>query len=187
MRLLYLIRHASPVIQPNSPAADWPLSERGIDEARELGETAASWGLNALYSSAESKAQATALLLGEATGQTVRVVDGFEELRFDHWIGNSDEFADAVRQIVEHPAMSFRGAESADAAAARFDRGLSIVEAGEFPAAIVSHGRVLTAWLAKHLELEDPFALWRSMPMPGWAALDLDTRPAALQRGFADG
>ena len=187
MRLLYLVRHASPAIQPNTPAAEWQLSERGIEEARELGVTAASWGLSALYSSAESKAQATALLLGEATGQAVRVVEGFEELRFDHWIGNSEEFAEAVRSIVEHPGMSFRGAERAEAAATRFERGLSIVEQEQFPAAIVSHGRVLTAWLARRLALEDPFALWRSMPMAGWASIDLDSRPSALIRGFEGG
>ena len=34
MRNLYLIRHATPAVQPNVPAPDWPLSDRGIDEAR---------------------------------------------------------------------------------------------------------------------------------------------------------
>jgi len=184
MRLLYLIRHASPAIQPNLPATEWKLSDRGLDEARELGALAASWHVQALYSSAEAKAEATALLISEAVGQPVRVVDGFEELRFDHWIGNSEEFADAVRQIIEHPELSFRGAERAQAAAARFGRGVAIVQQGEFPAAIVTHGRVLTAWLADRLALEDPWALWRSMPMPGWSCLDLDAAPPTLLRGF---
>lgn len=184
MRLLHLLRHASPIIQPNMPATDWKLSDRGIEEARALGEIAATWNLRCLYSSAEGKAQATALLIGEAVGQPVRVVDGFEELRFDHWIGNSDEFADAVRQIIEHPDMSFRGAERAQSAAARFQRGVDIIEQDQFPAAVVSHGRILTAWLAERLALEDPWSLWRAMPMSGWSCLDLDAAAPALLRTF---
>ncbi len=51
---------------------------------------------------------------------------------------------------------------------------MQIIEQGELPAAVVSHGRVMSAYLAELLHLEDPFALWRSIPMPGWALLDLD-------------
>ena len=174
MKLLYLIRHASPQIQPDVPARDWRLSERGIEEARELAAVAAGWALAAVYTSAEPKAQSTALLIAEASGVATGVVDGFEELRFDEWIGNADRFSEAVRAILERPDEPVRGAETAAAAAARFAAGIRIVEQGALPAAVVSHGRVLTAYLAQALRLDDPFALWRSMPMPGWACIDLD-------------
>lgn len=174
MRRLYLIRHASPTVQPNVPAEQWTLSERGIEEAHALARIASSWGLAAVYSSAEPKAQATALVIGDAAGQPVRVVDGFQELRFDRWIPNADAFAEMVRGIFRQPGTSVHGAERADAAAARFAAAIRIVEEGPFPAAVVSHGRVLTAYLSQVLELDDPFDLWRSIPMPGWACLDLD-------------
>jgi broad specificity phosphatase PhoE len=174
MRPVYLIRHASPNVQPNVPAADWTLSDRGIAEAERLAEEAQSWELRALYTSAESKAKATALIIGDACGLDASVVQGMEELRFDEWIGNADAFSDAVKSILEHPDTSMRGAERASAAAARFADAMRIVEQGEMPAAVVSHGRVLTAYLDHALHLEDPFALWRSIAMPGWALLDLD-------------
>jgi broad specificity phosphatase PhoE len=174
VRLLYVIRHASPQIQPDVPARDWRLSERGIAEARALAAIAADWGLRAVYTSAEPKAQSTALLIAEASDVATGVVDGFEELRFDEWIGNSDRFGEAVRTILERPDEAMRGAETAAAAAARFATGVRIVEQGALPAAAVSHGRVLTAYLAQALRLDDPYALWRSMPMPGWACVDLD-------------
>ena len=174
MRALYLIRHASPNVQPNVPAVDWTLSDRGIAEAERLGETARSWGLRALYTSTESKAKATALIVGEACGLGAAVVQGLEELRFDEWIGNADAFSDAVKSILEHPEAVVRGAERGSAAAARFAAAMQIVEQGDLPAAVISHGRVLTAYLAELLHLDDPFALWRSIPMPGWALLDLD-------------
>jgi broad specificity phosphatase PhoE len=173
MRLLYLVRHASPTIQPTVPAHEWALSDRGIEEARAVGEAAKRWGLQALYSSTEKKAEATALLIGDAVGLPVRLAGGFEELRMP-WIGNADAFAETVRDILFDPERTVPGAESAGAAAARFDAGVRVVEEGAFPAAIVTHGRVMMAWLATRFSLDDPFALWRALPMPGWVVVDLD-------------
>ncbi len=184
MRRLYLVRHASPSVQPSTPSEQWKLSDRGIEEARRLATVAESWGLSAVYSSNEPKAQATALIIGDAVGQPVRVVDGFQELRFERWVINSDEFSGQVRDIFEQPAMSVHGAERASAAAVRFVGAVSLVETGPFPAAIVSHGRVLTAYLAQQLQLTDPFAFWRSIPMPAWACLDLDSRIPKLIEPF---
>lgn len=174
MRALYLIRHASPSVQPNVPAAEWNLSERGIEEAGRLGDIARTWDLRALYTSTEAKSQATALIVGEDCGLGTTAVQGLEELRFDEWIGNADAFSDAVKSILEHPEMVVRGAERASAAAARFAAAVRIVEQGALPAAVVSHGRVLASYLAGLFRIEDPFTLWRSIPMPGWALLDLD-------------
>ncbi len=184
MRALYLVRHATPAVQPNVPAVEWPLADRGIDEARALAQVAREWDLRAVYASREPKAQSTALIVAEPSLIPVHVVEGFEELRIDQWIGNSDEFADTVRQILEQPTLSLRGAERATIAADRFAAAIRIVEQGPFPAAAVTHGRVLSAWLGRTLRLEDPFALWRSIPMPGWTRLDLDDLRAATMEPF---
>ncbi|HJU48706.1 MAG TPA: histidine phosphatase family protein [Gaiellaceae bacterium] len=178
MREIYLIRHATPSVQPNVPSQEWALSPRGADEARTLATHARDWGLKAIYTSAEPKARSTALLLGDELLLPVHVVDGLEELRFDHWIANSDEFAEAVRSILEQPSLSFRGAETADAAAARFEAALDLITAAGTPAAVVTHGRVLSAWLARASSPEEAFAIWRAMPMPGWARIDLDALAA---------
>lgn len=180
MRLLYLVRHASPAVQPNVPAQEWALSERGIEEARALGEVVKGWGVQALYSSTEKKAEATALLMGDAVGLPVRVAGGFEELRME-WIGNADAFAETVRDILYDPERAVAGAESAGAAVARFDEGVRVVEQGPLPAAIVTHGRVMMAWLATRFSLDDPFALWRALPMPGWVVVDLDAEEQELR------
>jgi len=174
MRPLYLLRHASPTLQPNAPQSEWTLSDRGIAEAEQLAEIARGWGLRAVYTSAESKAKATALIVAEACGLNAAVVDGLEELRFDEWIANSNQFSEAVRDILAEPDVAMRGAERASSAAARFAAAVGIIEQGPFPAAAVSHGRVMTAYLAETLRLPDPFGLWRAMPMPAWAVLDLD-------------
>jgi probable phosphoglycerate mutase len=176
MRLLYLIRHATPAVQPNVPAVEWPLSDRGIEEARGIAAKAEAWGLQALYASREAKARSTALVIGDAVGLPVNVVDGLEELRIDGWISNADAFADTVRRILEEPDVAMRGAERAADAAERFAGAIQIIEQGAFPAALASHGRVISAWLAASFGIDEPFAFWRSIPMPGWTAVDLDDR-----------
>jgi broad specificity phosphatase PhoE len=183
MRPLYLIRHASPVIRPGEPPREWPLSERGIAEAQTLAGTVADWDLEALYCSSEAKARSTALIIGDAIGLTVRVADTFDELRIADWISNADEFNDAVRAVLEGEAPP-RGAESRTDAAERFAEGVAIAAAGPMPAAIVSHGRILTAYLAEHRPLESAFEYWRSIPMPGWVRIDLDA-PGDVPAPFA--
>lgn len=173
MRRLYLVRHASPVIQPDQPSREWVLSDRGIAEAQALATTGAGWGIEAVYCGSEPKMRATALILGDATGAPVHVVDAFDELRVAHWIGNSDAFNDLVRAILEDAPLP-RGVESAGDAAARFTRGLRLIEPGPFPAAIVSGGRMLTSYLMRTRAIEDPFAYWRAIPFPGWTSIDLD-------------
>ena len=174
MRQLFLVRHASPVVQPDRPAREWPLSERGIEEAQALAKLAHVWEIEALYTSSEPKAQNTGLIIADELNLVAHVVDGFDELRMPAWIGNSDEFNDAVRAIFADSGEAPRGSERAEQAAARFADGVDLVAQGAFPAAIVSHGRVITAWLAQSIGLAEPFETWRTMPMPGWACIDLD-------------
>ncbi|MDP9236451.1 MAG: phosphoglycerate mutase family protein [Chloroflexota bacterium] len=173
MRVVYLVKHASPAVQPNVAAHQWELHAGGIEEAKQLGLVARDWGLASVYSSTEAKARATALLVADATSLQARVVEGFEEIRID-WIANSDNYSEYIREVLEHPGASFRATERAIDAATRFAGAMSIVEKGALPAALVTHGRVLTAYLTQLVGLEDPFAFWRAIPMPGWAALDLD-------------
>ena len=42
----------------------------------------------------------------------------------------------------------------------------------------------MTAYLSQLLKLEDPFAFWRSIPMPGWACIDMDAAAPKLIAGF---
>ena len=173
MSRIYLVRHASPRVEPATPARAWGLSPRGVDEAHRLAGAARTWGIAALYSSAEPKAAATAAIIGEALALPVWLVEGFEEQRWEEWVENADAFNAAVRHILEDPDTSARGSETAAAAAARFGAALRIAGEGPVPAAIVSHGRVLAAYLAGAVPLDDPYAFWRAIPMPGYACIEL--------------
>lgn len=185
MALIYLVRHASPVIQPSVPSPAWPLSERGVAEAEALARRAAAWSLRAVYTSVEQKARSTALILaGPQALLSPSVVDGLEELRIDEWRDNADDFSELVRRVLEDPEASFRGAERAATAAERFDGAMRLVADGAAPAAVVSHGRVMTAWLASVGAIDDPFAFWRSIPMPAWASVEVAGARIKLRTPF---
>jgi broad specificity phosphatase PhoE len=185
MRTIYLIRHASPNIQPQIPAPEWALSERGQREAEALAGTAEGWGVEAIYASTEPKARGTALIVGDALGLPVHVVPSFDELRIPHdWITNSGEFNELVQAILTRTDPAPRGCELADVAAARFAEGIDLVIQGPMPAAVVSHGRILSSYLAHYFDVGDAFEYWRSIPMPGWTAVDLD-KPGAIVPAFA--
>jgi broad specificity phosphatase PhoE len=183
MRLLYLVRHASPQIQPEVNAREWTLSERGVAEAQVIAGAAESWGLEALYCSTEPKARATALIIGEPLGLAPQQADAFDELRMAQWISNADRFNETVKAILAGDAP--RDAERADVAAARFAAGVEHVAQGPMPAAVVSHGRVLTAYLSAHAMVEEPFEFWRAIPMPGWCVIDLDEPRTARWPAFS--
>jgi broad specificity phosphatase PhoE len=175
MRRVYLIRHASPAVQPGVSSREWNLSERGVEEARALARVAADWDLRGIYCGSEPKMRTTALLLAEPRTTPVHVVEAFDETRIGHWIANADEFNDLVRSVLEDEDRPRRGVEPAAEAASRFADGLRIVDQGDVPAAIVSGGRILTSYLARHRQgIEDAFAFWRAIPFPGWTAIDLD-------------
>jgi broad specificity phosphatase PhoE len=171
---IYLLRHASPAVQPGESPSTWHLSERGIEEARALAEVARGWGLASIYSSVQPKASATGAIIADALGIPVRLVEGLEEQRWDAWIENADDFNETVRAILEHPDESFGGSESAASAAERFDSALRRLLPTGNPLGIVSHGRVLTAWLDSVLALESPYDTWRAIPMPGYAIVEID-------------
>jgi probable phosphoglycerate mutase len=173
MARVYLVRHASPTVRPGTRPSTWHLSERGIEEARALAETARDWGLTAIYSSVEPKASSTASVIGDAVGMPVQLVEGLEEQHWDAWTENADEFNENVRRILERPDESIAGSEPAAAAAQRFGGALRLLLPGDGPLAVVSHGRVLTAWLDSVLTLESPYDAWRAIPMPGYALVEV--------------
>jgi hypothetical protein len=210
---IYLVRHASPRVEPGVPASRWRLSPAGIEEAYLLADIARTWQIDALYSSVEPKAQSTAAIIGDALALPVRIAEGFEEQHWDEWVENADAFNDAVRRILDQPDDRMNGAEPASSAAARFDAALRsiIMSASDdtsrrlAPAAaspdaplrplatnppdpalgpgaatpstlaVISHGRVLTAWLTQAIGIESPFDAWRAMPMPAYCSVELTT------------
>ena len=102
---LILVRHGETVHNAAGIAQGWndsALSERGERQVRAAAQRLAAFGANAIYSSPLGRAMSTAAIISEAIGLEVRPLDGFREMGYGRWEGQS--FLDvraADREIYE--------------------------------------------------------------------------------------
>ncbi|MBS0331134.1 MAG: histidine phosphatase family protein [Proteobacteria bacterium] len=168
---LILVKHGRPEIEPNLPRSVWWLSEAGREQAGRLAERLAAYAPDALFSSREPKASQTAEVLGARLGLANVVEPGFGEHRADEDPFDSQAgFEAKVARLFARPDEPAMGEETGAAARARFAealarRGLP----GGRTAVVVSHGRIITLWLAPRLGLE-PMRFWTRLK-PGCAVV----------------
>lgn len=175
MPKLILIKHAQPVLDAATAARNWPLSDKGREQAGQLGENlAGKFAISHLFASTEPKAQQTAAIAGEALGLRPVVDPRFCEIdRPPLPIVNADEHLAMNRRIFEQPTKAMIGAESADAALARFSAGVTAIAhlSGRGDVAVVCHGTVIALFVAKHNPSTDGLLLWQSLGCPGYVCL----------------
>ncbi|MGC4106685.1 MAG: histidine phosphatase family protein [Thermomicrobiales bacterium] len=184
-----ILRHARPDVQPERPASEWPLAPEGWDAAQRLGERLRGFGPLRVVASAERKAIQT----GEAIGGAVKVDDRFgEQGRGTVPFLPGDAFHDRVIAHFRQPEDRILGDEASAEAAARFDAALGDSLAGEDDAlpVIVSHGRIVSAWIAAQATMpggtQEAEMIWQGLRMPdawlvsrtasGWMAVRIDAR-----------
>ena len=102
---LILIRHGETVHNAAGIAQGWndsSLSELGERQVRAVAQRLASFGANGLYSSPIGRAMSTAQIIAEATGLEVQTLDGFREMGYGRWEGQSFlDVREADRDIYE--------------------------------------------------------------------------------------
>ena len=156
---LLLIRHGETalnvarVLQP----ADTPLSTRGVEQAEALARRLASMNVAAILSSDLPRALRTAQVIAAATGAPIETSALLQERNFGDWRGRPyDDMAIDPLTMAEAPP----GGESIAAFEQRVARAYALaVHRGsalrDGCLAVVSHGLVLRAMLAAHVQLAD--------------------------------
>ncbi len=115
-KYVYFTRHGRTVWNEENKicgATDSPLTELGIEQAKELGEKILSEGIHIdeIISSPLSRAYDTAKIVGEITGIPVRIEERLVEQNFGKWEGtprNGMDFQAAKQHFVD----SYEGGES---------------------------------------------------------------------------
>lgn len=179
---LILIRHSQTSSTKDCPISLWGLSQEGIKKACPLANQAAIKALDVLYSSNQTKAIETALLLAkpnqipiktdpdltEISSFTKKYFEGGEEYR-----RNVDEFyAGKIKRIA--------GGESIKEALTRFNLAVGKkvkieTRLGNDLVGIVSHGNILAFFSAQFCS-KTPRQLHGLIQMPDWAVLDWKTK-----------
>jgi broad specificity phosphatase PhoE len=166
MPRLCLVRHTTPVVDPDRPAEDWTIGDEGRQQVEAILPTIEEIGPTAIVTSPELKARLTAEILAQGLGLAMRIDDNLREqgLGAVPFYGGHDEFHEMVREHFALPEMTILGNESSRAAADRFNRVVQSFGPREVPV-LVSHGRIMSAWLASQVAL-DAFDIWQNLQMP---------------------
>jgi len=150
---LYLIRHG----EVEDAAAgkllgrtDTPLSERGLEQSRQMAETLATARLSAIYSSDLQRARAMAETIANRCALKVRENPAWREIDMGDWEGRTlaalhEEEPALVTQLFDDPAsFKYPGGESFAAFTTRVRRALEqlLVNHASDEIALVSHGGV---------------------------------------------
>jgi len=172
---LYLVRHAE-TRRTALPAETWPLSEQGFQQVRKLAELPFWSEVDLICTSLEPKALQTAQIVAERHSLPIEPAFDLRELR-----RTGDRVADyeaAVREVLENPTTCFHGWEPAGEAQTRIvtaiERLLMLYE-GE-TLAVVSHGLVLTLYLAYLTDTAPTLDLWHSLPFASATRVDPEAR-----------
>lgn len=183
MALLYLIRHARAQMMGDA-AERWLLSEQGRREAGVLARQDFWREVELICSSPEPKALQTAEPAARRWGIPLVTVDCLHELRRPRLV---PDYETVVARIFAEPEASIAGLEPAARAAERFTRCLeNLVEAHpDLTLAVISHGLVMTLFLARLKDRWPTVAEWNAVPFTGLAVVDTTPSPWRLVKDWS--
>lgn len=173
MSRLILIKHAQPLVDPQTPSDLWNLSDEGIASCDALAKAISAFDIRTLYSSTEPKARQTAERVATNLGIATQVeADLHEHDRKNVPHLASRDFISMVALFFKQPDKLVLGNETARQATDRFNDAIQRLmqnEPGDL--AVVTHGTVI-ALFAQQQANQDPFNLWRKMGLPSFIAFD---------------
>jgi broad specificity phosphatase PhoE len=155
------------------PSARWVLSDDGRQRCGWIAGELKAECVSRLFSSLEPKALETAALVGVACALPVEPrADLHENDRTGLGFLPDAEMQSRIRRFLTD-AQASMGNETAAAAQTRFTRAVGGIlrEAHGRDVAIVTHGTVLTLFVARHNAV-DPYEFWRGLTTPSVVVLE---------------
>ena len=164
--IVYLVRHAESLPSADVPEPEWPLSERGREQAQRLAVAMRALEIDALYSSPYPRALHTLAPLADALGKTLAVVEALRERTLSR-THLGDEFRSTLDRYWADADYALPDGESNRVCALRMKQAIDEIAArheGQ-TIALASHGNAL----ALYLGTIDPgfgYAQWKTMQNP---------------------
>ena len=173
MSHLILVRHAQPVIDPDSPSERWILAPEGRAASAALARELTVYTPRSILCGDEPKMTGTAAALAEVLNISVWPKAGLNEhARRTMKFGDKAKFEAAIKDLFERPGDIVYGEESADMTYARLAAAIDAALAGEKGAVVaVTGGTALSIFLARRTGV-DAFATWKPLRLPMAFVLD---------------
>jgi len=168
------VRHSKPVVTPDVPRADWALSHDGRTLAAELGKRLQLQADFHVIASTELKAVQTAELLGAGSVTVDKRLVEIEK----PWYDEAQAHAQAVTKYLSGEHLD--AWEPQGDALARFTA--VIDDHATSSLILVTHGTVLSLWLAQVLSNFDAAAFWSSLTMPDAYSVETGNSVGGLKR-----
>lgn len=166
---LLLVRHAAPHIDPSTPAHTWLLSDKGRQSCYDLAERLRPHGPTRILTSTEAKAQQTGQLIATVLQLPSETWPDLHEHDRSNVTGLDQEtFKTQVIGLLTHPETYIFGRETGTQARQRFTQAIHAARA-TYPTdtlAIVTHGTVMTLFLAAHNPTLEPVSWWQNLRLP---------------------
>jgi broad specificity phosphatase PhoE len=180
---LILIRHSAVSVNPDVPAAQWQLSANGRFRCHQLAGQLQPYHPTRFITSDEAKAVETGQIMASHWDLPCTIeADLHEHNRAGlPFFDDKDAWATAVSHFFARPDQPVLGEETAVQARQRLERTIARLQQ-QYPQdrlALVSHGRVLTAFISHYNTAVDPFPFWHSLTLP--CAFILDAASYQLQ------
>lgn len=178
MAYVYLIRHPATQPDPAIPASSWWLSEAGRAQVHTLVNLPIWQGVSTVYTSTQPKASVVGELVNTVHCLPFVPLIALDEAHRDAQL-DPEAFDAAQRAFFAHPAQPpRRGWETARSAGLRFIAAMDHLLSVHKPAdslAIVSHGTVLTLYIAHLREITASYGQWRKIDYAAIMAVDRAT------------
>ena len=183
MERVVLVRHGPTMVEPDVPQDQWRLSPEGENIVRSWAECQSWDGVTQLYTSPEAKAVETAAMISQTANIPVAGIDdGLRELRVPFIASRGEFLARMERYLGGFPDPDFEPWESAQARIHSSIHAIQARHAGQ-SIAVVSHGRILTAYLSGILSRRLSEREWLAIQMPDSAVVDMEA--GRVLKGFA--
>jgi broad specificity phosphatase PhoE len=184
--MLVLVRHAMVTFHREVPSAQWHLSPDGRAAAEALAARDTWAPLVRVYSSHEPKAIATAQRCCAANALPLTIEPALHEVERPWSEGDYKSEAESYLRGQARDGWEPRGAATERMRGA-VEGVLSAHTGGDV--AVVSHGLVLSLYLASLLDLdpEATAALWRGIGFPDYAVVDPAARTLVQPFGWKPG
>ncbi|MDQ3076185.1 MAG: phosphoglycerate mutase family protein [bacterium] len=175
--LITLIRHSKTKLEKDIPNVLWNLTEEGVELAQQLSLKQEIKDVNVLYSSLQTKALHTSILLAKDNYIPLKTNPDLTELTSitQNFIEN---FESEVKKLYYGETERINEGESIKEGLLRFNHAIEEIVKVEKDASnigIVAHGNILSIFSAQFIDMS-PYEIHYIIKMPDIAILDWDSK-----------